>query len=86
MNNFEPEFFAVGADFDACVIDADEPLLANVDVESLASSIVYTADASQIYGTFAAGNLIQTGENYQSIKEKFAECVKQFRDIWIGEK
>lgn len=79
MNNFESEFFAEGASFDACVINGDEPLLANVKPESLASSIVYSADASQIYGTFVAGKLIQKDAKYQRIKEDFIECVKQFR-------
>ena len=79
MNNFETEFFAVGADFDACVINANEPLLANVSLENLASTILYSADASQIYGTFVAGKLIQKDENVQAIKERFINCVKSFR-------
>ncbi len=79
MNNFETNFFAVGADFDACVIKANEPLLANVKTENLASTIVYSADSSQIYGTFVAGKLIQKDEKYQKIKERFIDCVKRFR-------
>lgn len=79
MNNFESEFFAEGCPFDACIIKADEPLLANVKAESLASSIVYSADASQIYGTFVNGRLIRKDEKYQKIKADFIECVKQFR-------
>ncbi|MET0752531.1 MAG: formimidoylglutamate deiminase [Pyrinomonadaceae bacterium] len=79
MNNFESEFFAVGASFDACIIKSDEPLLANVRTENLASSIVYSTDASQIYGTFVAGKLIQRDAKYQRIKEDFIKCVKQFR-------
>jgi len=79
MNNFESEFFAVGASFDACVINADEPLLANVKTENLTASIIYSTDAAQIYGAFAAGKLIQTGENYRRIKEAFIDCMKRFR-------
>ncbi|HVE58826.1 MAG TPA: formimidoylglutamate deiminase [Pyrinomonadaceae bacterium] len=79
MNNFEREFFAAGADFDACVIKADEPLLAGENLENLASTIVYSGDASQIYGTFVAGELIQKDEDYQKIKERFIDCVKRFR-------
>jgi formiminoglutamate deiminase len=79
MNNFESEFFAVGADFDACVIDAEAPLLENVNLENLASVIVYTVDASQIYGTFIAGKLIEKDEIYWKIKERFVDCVKKFR-------
>ncbi len=79
MNNFQTEFFKIGADFDAYVIDANEPLLANVKLENLASAIVYSADASQVYGTFAKGKLIQKDEKYERIKEEFIDCVKLFR-------
>jgi len=79
MNNFESEFFAAGATFDACVIKADEPLLANIQTKNLTSSILYSTDASQIYGAFVAGTLIQKDENYQRIKEDFIACMKQFR-------
>ncbi len=79
MNNFEEDFFAVGADFDACVIDADTPLLENTSLENLASTIVYAIDASQIYGTFVRGKLIEKDKNYWEIKERFIDCVKQFR-------
>jgi formimidoylglutamate deiminase len=79
MNNFETEFFAPGAGFDACIIDANAPLLADVSPENLASAIVYTADASQLCGTFVAGKLIQQDENYERIKRDFVKCVKRFR-------
>ena len=79
MNNFETNFFAVGADFDACIIDANAALLANVKTENLASAIVYSANASNIYGTFVKGKLIRKDENYERIKEEFIECVKEFR-------
>lgn len=79
MNNFENEFFAVGADFDACVIKANAPLLANVKPENLASVIVYSADVSNIYGTFVKGKLMRKDEQYKRIKDEFVECVKDFR-------
>lgn len=79
MNNFEAEFFAAGASFDACVISADDPLLANVNPENLASSIVYSAGTAQIYGTFVEGKLIRKDENYRKIKAAFIDCVKEFR-------
>lgn len=79
MNNFEKEFFGVGADFDACVIDAKAPLLENVNLENLASSIVYTVDASQILGTFVGGKLVEKDEIYWEIKARFVDCVRKFR-------
>ena len=79
MNNFEKDFFAVGADFDACVIYEESHLLENVSLENLASTIVYTANISHINETFVRGNLIETDENYWEIKERFVDCVKRFR-------
>ncbi len=79
MNNFEPEFFVTGADFDACVIYEEEQLLENVSFENLASAIVYTANVSQINETFVAGKLVEKDENYWTIREKFVACVKRFR-------
>ena len=80
MNNFEQDFFAVGADFDACVVDSENALLENVNFENLASTIVYTADVSQIEKVFVKGNLIETGDEiYWQIRERFVDCVKQFR-------
>lgn len=79
MNNFETEFFKVGADFDACVIDANAPLVSNTRLENLASTIIYSADSPQIYGTFVKGKLIQKDEKYLEIKRRFVDCVKRFR-------
>lgn len=79
MNNFETQFFAVGADFDACIIKADEPLLAQTNLQNLASTIIYTADSSQIQGTFVSGKFIQKDEKYQQIKWNFIDAVKNFR-------
>jgi formimidoylglutamate deiminase len=79
MNNFEPEFFAPGASFDACVIKAGEPLLASARLENLTASIIYTADDAHVDGAFVAGKLIRKDENYRLIKEKFINCAKRFR-------
>jgi len=79
MNNLETEFFAVGSPFDACVVKADEPLLANVRLENLASTLVYSTDASQIYGTFVSGKLIQKDAKQQSIKKDLIDYMQHFR-------
>ncbi len=79
MNNFQSEFFAVGADFDACVYDSEAPLLENVRLETLASAILYTADVSQIIETFVAGKLIERDESYWEISDRFIYCVERFR-------
>ena len=80
MNSFEPEFFAPGADFDACVIDSEAPLLEDTSPENLASAILYTADVSQIIERYVAGERIDTDDEiYWRIKERFIDCVTRFR-------
>jgi formiminoglutamate deiminase len=79
MNNFETEFFAIGSPFDACVLKGDEPLLASTKPENLASTIVYSTPASQVFGTFVSGKLIQKSESQQRIKENFIRCGHHFR-------
>jgi formiminoglutamate deiminase len=79
MNNFQNDFFAEGNSFDACIIRADEPLLSNTKPENLASAIIYTADASQIFGTFVGGKLIRKNEDYNRLKWQFIDAVECFR-------
>ena len=79
MNSFETEFFAVGKPFDAFVINTNAPLLTNVKLENLASTIVYATDACAFYATFVNGRLIQKDENYERIRERFAELMKDLR-------
>lgn len=79
MNNFETEFFAVGADFDACIIGAGQPLLADVKFDNLASAILYTADLSQVKGTFVKGRFFSNDQASSQFKDNFVECVRNFR-------
>lgn len=55
MNNFEEDYFAVGQEFDACLINAGFTTLQDIDYKNLASRIVYTADRSAIRGVFVKG-------------------------------
>lgn len=79
MNDFNSQFFRIGASFDACIIKSDAPLLANVKTENLAASIIYATDAVNIAGAFVAGKLIETSDKYQRIKENFIRCMEKFR-------
>ena len=70
MNNFEKEFFAVGADFDACVIYEESHLLENVSLENLASTIVYTANISNIKRNICARQFNRNGRKLLGNKGK----------------
>ncbi len=79
MNNFKANFFAIGADFDACVIDAEAHLLINTALKNLASTILYTAGIEEILETFVAGKLVEKDDNYWKIRDEFINCVSRFR-------
>ncbi|MFT5305269.1 MAG: formiminoglutamate deiminase [Flavobacteriales bacterium] len=55
MNNFESQYFKIGADFDACIIKSDAPTLKDCPKENRASVIVYTTDQSMVLRTFVKG-------------------------------
>ncbi|MCB9196770.1 MAG: formimidoylglutamate deiminase [Flavobacteriales bacterium] len=55
VNNFEEIYFAVGQDFDACLVNSNFSTLVDVEWSNLTSRIVYTADRSAIVGTFVKG-------------------------------
>ncbi len=55
MNNFNADYFKIGADFDACIVAASEPTMQNCPTDNLASALIYTADKSMIKGVFVKG-------------------------------
>lgn len=58
MNNFESEYFKVGAYFNAVLIDANAPLIACSSEANLPSTILYSTDATMQYGTISHGKLV----------------------------
>ena len=79
MNNYSDEFFQIGQALNASIIDATAPLLSSCCMEKLTSSIVYTADASQHWGTIVNGELnASNGRHHQQdeIRADFAKTMK----------
>ncbi len=58
MNNFTTDYFKIGEPLNACIIDANAPLIATSSLQNLNSTIVYTCDASMLLGTISYGKLI----------------------------
>lgn len=74
MNNYDEDYFKVGAIFNAALFDASAPLLENSSLENLISTIIYSCDASIHRGVIANGKLVQpTADNmgYEKIKSNF---------------
>lgn len=75
MNNYNGTYFKVGEPFNAALIDANAPLVANSSLENLPSTILYCTDTSMQYGTIAHGKLVvKDGEH-----ELIAEVTEKFK-------
>lgn len=78
MGNFTKEYFKIGEPFNAVLYNSDSPLFAHTGKSNLASTIIYSTDASHNSGTIVNGNRICSPEhsNIISIKEKFSKTLK----------
>ena len=79
MNNFNLDYFKIGDYFNAVLIDASAPLLANSSLENLPSTILYCTDASMQYGTISQGNLVVKDGKHKAeeeIRVKFSETMQ----------
>ncbi len=72
-------FFEVGQEFDAMIIKASHPLIANTSLANLTSTIVYASDTSMHLGTLVDGKwVVKEGIHlkYQEISQNFY-CMMQ---------
>ncbi|UOB17749.1 formimidoylglutamate deiminase [Abyssalbus ytuae] len=79
MNNFTTEYFKTGEPFNACIIDADSPLVSASTLKNLNSTLVYTADSGMLLGTISQGKMMVENNIHQykdSIRKKFTEAIK----------
>ena len=81
MNNFSSNYFKVGGILNASILESSSPLLATCSEANLASSIIYTADATQQSGTIANGVLLPNGKsrNYDQIKLDFITTLNELK-------
>ena len=81
-NESSDNFFEVGGMLNASIIDASTPLLGTTSKENLTSSILYTADASHLWGTIVNGNIQSQGKhvNYTTILEGFNTALLELKN------
>lgn len=80
MNNFEEGYFALGQPLNACIFDADAPLLKGTHSKFRSSALLYACDASQHWGTMIDGILHSKGNkhiNHAAISERFEQAMKE---------
>ena len=83
MDNFESTFFKVGEPLNACIITENAPLLQACSDENLASSIVYSCDASHHSGTISHGDFIvqrHMHRNSEAATRAFTETIRELRN------
>jgi len=80
MGNNESKFFKVGQPLDAIVYDQDYPLFATSSNETLASTIVYSGDATCALGTLVNGKWVVKNNKHTDqteIVQNFAKTIKR---------
>lgn len=76
VNDFQPDFFTVGEDFDALVYKFDKPLLKTASEKYWMSSILFSTDQSDAMGTILKGEW--KVKNNQHVLQ--SEIEKEFND------
>ena len=80
MNNFEEQFFEVGQPLNAIIYDNKSPLIESSSIDNMASTILYSSDASTQQATIINGKEVVTAGkhfNNESISNKFYKTIRK---------
>ena len=80
MNNFEEQFFEVGQPLNAIIYDDKSPLIESSSIDNMASTILYSSDASAQQATIINGKEVVTASkhfNNESISNKFYKTIRE---------
>ena len=83
MNNFEEKFFEVGKPLNAIIYDYKSPLIGTSSIENMASTILYSSDASIQGATIVNGKeMVTAGQhiNNEVISNKFIKTIKELEN------
>ncbi len=83
MGKTTNDFFEIGHSFDALILDATIPVLANCAPKYLTSTIVYATDVSMYLGTIVNGEwLVKKGKHlqYRETNKLFSKCLKDLKN------
>lgn len=81
MNNFSEAYFEIGDQLNAAILDNNSPLLATSSMKNLTSSIVYTADASQQWGTIVNGRLVASNGKHHKQDDITTNFIKTIKEL-----
>ena len=83
MNNFEEKFFEVGKPFNTAIYDSNAPLIGSSSIDNMASTILYSSDASMLDTTIVNGKeIVKSGRhiNNESIGNKFFKTIEELEN------
>jgi cytosine/adenosine deaminase-related metal-dependent hydrolase len=83
MNNFEEKFFEVGKPLNAVIYDDKSPLIGTSSIDNMASTILYSSDASIQEATIINGKEMATNGqhiNNEAISTKFFKTIKELEN------
>ncbi len=83
MGSSSKNFFELGKSFDAVIFHANSPLISQSELTHLLPTILYTADASEIYGTIVDGEWIVRSrhKHHEKILSRFSKTMRSLRSI-----
>lgn len=80
MNNFEMEYFKVGEELNAVIVDSKHPLVASSSMEKVCSTLIYSGDVRFNKGTFVRGEMViddGVHRDQESIGDSFVSTLKK---------
>ena len=83
MNNFEEKFFEVGKPLNAIIYDDKSPLIGSTSIDNMASTILYSSDASMQETTIINGKEVATAGqhiNNEAISNNFFKTIKELEN------
>ncbi len=83
MNNYETQYFTVGAPFNACIISAKHPLIHSASSANLLNTILYSSDVSSQTGTIVNGQFVSRDGYHIRQDEIVNEFTKTMRELGI---
>ncbi len=77
----DTRFFAPGQEFDAVILDKDEPLIQVTSSERRLATFVYAGDVSWIKGTIVQGKWLVQNQHHQREKEIVAHFQRAMKEL-----
>ncbi len=81
MNNFEKEYFKIGAPLNACIISSAHPLIQTSTDESLLNTMIYSLDETSQEGTIVNGQWRSRNGRHEQQDEFSADFIRVMREL-----